>query len=358
MKKGKDQLSRKELLARKQTFLLGRERGVREIRKYFQELGFLEVNTPALQISPGLEPHLQAFATELVHPIGKQRLPLYLHTSPEFAMKKLLVAGLPKIFQIAQTFRNGERSHTHHPEFSLLEWYRAGADSADLMNDCEGLIRAVAHAIQGEEPILRWQGQEARVNQPFERLTVVEAFAKYADVDLLACLDGEFPSAGPIRAACEKIGITTAADDRFDDIFFRIFLDRIEPKLGVGRPTFLTDYPISMAALARPQAKDPRFAERFELYICGMELANAFGELTDPVVQRERFERDMELKEKLYGYRYPIDEDFLAALEEGLPNSAGIALGVDRLMMLGVGAKNISDVLWIEVAQPPGYEVE
>ncbi len=358
MKKGKGQLSRKAELERKHSFLLGRERGVREIRKYFQELGFLEVNTPALQVSPGLEPHLQAFATELVHPIGKQRLSLYLHTSPEFAMKKLLAAGLTKIFQIAQTYRNGERSHTHHPEFSLLEWYRTGATYTDLMQDCEGLIRAVAQGIQGAAPVLRWQGQEAKVDQPFERLTVVEAFARYANVDLLACLDGEFPSVGPIRQACEKIGISTAADDRFDDIFFRIFLEKIEPQLGVGRPTFLVDYPVSMAALSRPKADDPRFAERFELYICGLELANAFGELTDPRVQRERFTRDMELKEKLYGYRYPIDEDFLAALEEGLPACAGIALGVDRLMMLSVGAKSINDVLWIEVAQPPGFEAD
>lgn len=358
MKKGKGQLSRREWTQKKQSFLLGRERGVRAIREYFQSLGFLEVNTPALQRSPGLEPHLQAFATELVHPIQRVRLPLYLHTSPEFAMKKLLVGGFEKIFQIAQVFRNGERSHTHHPEFSMLEWYRTGSTYLDIMNDCEGLIRSVATAVQGKDPLLQWQGKTAGVSEPFERITVVEAFQRYASVDLEVCLDNLEPSSGPIRKACEGLGISTVKDDRFEDIFFRIFLEKIEPKLGIQRPTFLYDYPVSMAALSRPKASDPRFAERFELYVCGMELANAFGELTDPVVQRHRFENDMKLKEQLYGYRYPIDEEFLEALEEGLPECAGIALGVDRLMMLVTGADSINDVLWIPVAQPEGYEFE
>ena len=358
MKKGKGQLSRRGIYQKKQSFLLGRERGVRAIREYFQSLGFLEVNTPALQRSPGLEPHLHAFATELVHPIQRVRLSLYLHTSPEFAMKKLLVGGFEKIFQIAQVFRNGERSHTHHPEFSMLEWYRAGASYQQIMEDCEGLIRSVVRSVQGETGVLRWQGRSATVSEPFEKISVVQAFQKYAGIDLLACLDGLDPSDGPIRRACESIGISTAKDDRFEDIFFRIFLEKIEPHLGIQRPTFVYDYPISMAALSRPKESDPRFAERFELYICGMELANAFGELTDPVVQRERFEKDMQLKERLYGYRYPIDEDFLAALEEGLPECSGIALGVDRLMMLVVGASSINDVLWIEVTQPEGYEFE
>jgi elongation factor P--(R)-beta-lysine ligase len=352
MKKGKGQLSRKEAFEKKQRNLLGRERGIRAIREYFQSLEFLEVQTPALQVSPGLEPHLQAFATDLIHPIGKIRFPLYLHTSPEFAMKKLLVSGLPKIFQIAQTFRNGERSNTHHPEFSLLEWYRAQASYEDLMNDCEGLVKFVAKKIQGASPVLAWQGKCATLDQPFEKISVVEAFSKFANIDLISTLDGLDPSPNLIKKECEKIGISCASDDRFEDIFFRIFLEKIEPNLGVGRPTILFDYPISMAALSRPKESDPRFAERFELYICGLELANAFGELTNAIVQRKRFEKDMALKEKLYGYRYPIDEDFLDALEEGMPESAGIALGVDRLMMLCVHAESINDVLWIEVAEP------
>jgi lysyl-tRNA synthetase class 2 len=235
----------------------------------------------------------------------------------------------------------------------MLEWYRANTSYVSLMEDCEGLLAVVAHAADTENFV--WQGKRCDAGAPAERLTVAEAFNRECGIDLLATApDPLNPSLDLLAAAAKPLGIAPRAGDRWDDLFFRIFLDRIEPKLGLGRPTILRDYPVSMAALSRPKANDPRLCERFELYICGLELANAFGELTDPAEQRRRFEADMALKHKLYGERYPIDEDFMAALEHGLPPSAGIALGFDRLVMLATGADHIEDVLWAPVCGPEG----
>lgn len=324
---------------------------IRAIRSFFDALNFLEVQTPALQVSPGLEPHLQAFSTELKDPTGNRVERRYLHTSPEFAMKKLLAAGLDRIYQISLVYRNRERSHTHHPEFSMLEWYRAGEPYTVLMDDCEKLLRACSRAA-GAGNVLTWQGVKSDPFQPFERLSVQEAFLRYAETDLLATISDPLkPKPEGLRGACGNLGIPTASDDTWEDLFFRIFLEKIEPKLGVGRPTILFDYPVSMAALSRPKKDSPHLAERFEVYVCGLELANAFGELTDPVAQKKRFEADMEKKQRLYGERYPIDEDFLAALAE-MPEASGIALGVDRLVMLITGARHIDDVLWVPVAEP------
>jgi lysyl-tRNA synthetase class 2 len=334
--------------------LISRAKIFRAIRSHFDEQGFLEVQTPALQVSPGLEPHLQAFATDLIDPQGGRRERRYLHTSPEFAMKKLLAAGLDRIYQIALVYRNRERSRTHHPEFSLLEWYRAGAAYTVLMDDCEALLRACARAAGGDG-MLTWNGVKSDPSRAFERISVQDAFLRYAESDLLATIDDPLqPSPSKLREACGKLGISTAPDDSWEDLFFRIFLERIEPRLGVGAPAILYDYPVSMAALSRPKAGAPHLAERFEVYVCGLELANAFGELTDPVAQRRRFEADMDKKQRLYGERYPIDEDFLSALAF-LPESSGIALGVDRLVMLCTGATSIEDVLWVPVA-PPGVQ--
>ena len=318
-------------------------------RSYFRERGFTEVETPALQVSPGLEPHLVAFRTELRTPGAVGRRELYLHTSPEFAMKKLLAGGMERIFQLARVFRNAERSATHHPEFTMLEWYRANAGYEALMDDCDGLLQAAAEA--AGSTAFKWNGRICDPHLPAERLSVAAAFERYTGIDLLATApDPLHPSLDRLAGASGPLGIAPRPGDRWDDLFFRIFLERIEPKLGQGRATILYDYPVSMAALSRPKASDPRVCERFELYAAGLELANAFGELTDPVEQRRRFTADMELKQKLYGERYPIDEDFMAALAHGLPPSAGIALGFDRLVMLAAGAEHIEDVLWAPVA--------
>jgi lysyl-tRNA synthetase class 2 len=294
-----------------------------------------------------MEPHLRPFATDLVTPEG-ERVSRYLHTSPEFAMKKLLVAGLPRIFQIGHVFRNGERARLHAPEFTMLEWYRANASYERAMADCEALIKTACIAAATDKLVS--SGVVASPFESFERLSVAEAFFRHTAIDVLATApDPSAPSIGLLSTQAKANGITPHAEDSWEDLFFRIMLDRIEPHLGVGRPTILFDYPIALAALARRKPSDLRLAERFELYICGVEVANAFGELTDPVVQRTRFEADMALRERLYGNRLPIDEDFLAALGHGMPESAGVAMGLDRLVMLATGAPTIEAITWVPV---------
>jgi len=338
-----------ERFAARIPMLAARARIVAAIRRFFAERDFLEVDTPALQVSPGLEPHLMAFSTELVTPEGARRA-LHLHTSPEFAMKKLLVAGLPRLFQLAHVFRNGERAHTHHPEFTMLEWYRAGASYRDLMADCEALLRDTLAASGGDA--LRWAGQSCDPSGTWQYLSVAESFTRFCGIDLLATApDPQRPNLDRLAAAARGIGVAPHDGDDWEDLFFRLFLERIEPNLGIGVPTILYDYPIALAALSRPKPGDARLAERFEIYVSGLELANAFGELTDAAAQRARFESDRARKRALYGYDYPIDEDFLAALAYGMPESAGIALGVDRLVMLATGAASIEDVLFVPVAE-------
>jgi lysyl-tRNA synthetase class 2 len=336
-----------ERFAARRPYLDLRGRVLRAIREFFAARDFVEVETPALQVSPGLEPHLEAFATELVEP-GEGVRPRYLHTSPEFAMKKLLAAGVPRLFQLARCFRNGERGATHHPEFTMLEWYRAGAGYQDLMEDCEALLRHCLAAAGADA--FRWQGRSADPRAPWERLSVAEAFQRHGGIDLLATAPNPLaPSLDRLAAAAAPLGIAPHPGDGWEDLFFRLFLERIEPRLGMGAPTILHDYPVSMAALARRKPGDPRVAERFELYVSGLELANAFGELTDAREQRARFAADQATKQARYGVTYPVDEDFLAALAFGMPESAGIALGVDRLVMLASGAPRIDDVLWAPV---------
>ena len=330
-----------EHFTRKRAVLERRAACLRATRRFFDDAGFMEVETPALQVSPGMEPHIKFFSTALDEPFGAGTRSLHLHTSPEFAMKKLLVAGMERIYQVARVFRNGERSDLHHPEFAMIEWYRVGESLEALMADCEGLIRALPE----------WSAGCDR-DAPFERLTVAEAFERYADVDLLPTFAAGEADPDPARLAREaqNIGLEPRDGERWEDIFFRIFLERIEPKLGRERPTFLTHYPAPMAALARTVPDQPKLALRFELYVDGVELANAFDELTDAKEQRTRFAHDAALRQRLYGLPAPIDEDFLAALERGLPPSVGIALGFDRLVMLATGSKRIEDVLWALVA--------
>ena len=342
----------RDQFARRRPRLLARNAALAAIRRWFAGQGFVEVETPALQVSPGMEVHLKAFATELEEPFGERRRRLYLHTSPEFAMKKLLAAGEPRLFQFARVYRNGERAATHHPEFTMLEWYRAGADWTALAADGEGILSAALAAVPAALSAgkLRWRGAATDAAAPFERLSVADAFARDAGIDLFATMpDPLRPDAAVLAAAARRIGIATQPHDTWEDVFFKVFLERIEPKLGLGRPTILHAYPASMAALARIDRADPRVAERCELFVAGLELANGFGELTDPAEQRRRFEADMARKQALYGERYPIDEDFLAAVG-AMPEAAGMALGFDRLMMCATGAERIEEVLWAPVA--------
>ncbi len=336
-------------LARRRPYLAARGRIQAALRRWFLEQGFVEVETPALQISPGMEPHLQAFATELRDPSGCAAR-RYLHTSPEFAMKKLLAGGETRVFQFARAFRNAERSATHHPEFTMLEWYRAGEDYTRLMEDCAALLRLAAEAAGAD--MLRHGGRAVDPARPIERLSVADAFHLFAGIDLLATAraDPAQPDLAALALQAAALGMAPHDGDRWEDLFFRIMFEKIEPALAERGAVLLDRYPISMAALSRPAPDDALVAERFELYVAGLELANAFGELTDAKAQRARFEADMALKQQLYGERYPIDEDFLAALEHGLPPCSGIALGFDRLAMVATGAERIEDVLWLPVA--------
>jgi lysyl-tRNA synthetase class 2 len=329
-------------------FLLARGRIQAAIRAWFLDQGFVEVETAALQVSPGNETHLAAFATELIRPDGTRR-PLYLHTSPEFACKKLLAAGEERIFTFAQVFRNRERGPLHHPAFTMLEWYRAREPYERLMQDCALLLRLAAQTAGATQ-----LGFGGRTADPFaepERMTVADAFERLAGIDLSSSLDGREPQRDTLATAANAAGIRTAPDDTWADVFSRVLVERIEPSISNGRATLLTEYPSSLAALARPSPADPRVAERFELYACGVELANAFGELTDPALQRERLEAEMAEKERRYGERYPIDEDFLAALAH-MPPACGGALGFDRLVMLATGASDIEQVLWTPLPEP------
>ena len=328
-------------------FLEARGAITRATRAWFEAGGFTEVEAAALQVSPGNEAHLHAFATEAVGHDGT-RTPLYLHTSPEFACKKLLAAGETRIFDFARVWRNRERGPLHHPEFTLLEWYRTGQPYEALMADCAALA-----ALAAETAGTRRFEFRNRACDPFaepERLTLAEAFARFAGIDLLDTVDGRgAPDRDALAAAARAAGVRVADDDTWSDVFSRVLVERVEPNLGVGRLTVLYEYPVVEAALARPKPAHPEVAERFELYACGVELANAFAELTDPLEQRRRLEAEMDEKMRVYGERYPVDDDFLAALAH-MPPACGAALGFDRLVMLASGAQRIEQVIWTPVA--------
>ena len=317
-------------------------------REWFMDRDFIEVETAALQISPGNEAHLSAFSTEAIRPDGR-RQPFYLHTSPEFACKKLLAAGETRIFSLGAVYRNRERGPLHHPEFTMLEWYRAGETYESVMADCAALVALAAERAGSRR--FAYRGREADPFAEPQRLTVAEAFRRHAGIDLLATVAGDGSTdAEALREALTHAGLRTAPDDNWADLFSRVLVERIEPALGQGKTTILYEYPVSEAALARKSANDPRVAERFELYCCGVELANGFGELTDAAEQRRRFEAEMDEKERVYGERNPIDEDFLNALAI-MPEASGVALGFDRLAMLAAGASKVEDVIWTPVAE-------
>jgi lysyl-tRNA synthetase class 2 len=322
--------------------LLARNAITKAIRAWFDEQGFAEVETPVLQFSPGNEIHLHAPRTQIEGPDG-QHILRYLRTSPEFTCKKLLAAGETKIFEFARVFRNRERSRLHLPEFTMLEWYRANASYEAVMTDS---VVVIAHAAQATGiGQFSYRGKSANPFAEPELLTVAVAFDRFAGIDLLATVaSGEGDRDSLAAAASDKVRI--ADDDSWSDIFSKILVQHIEPNLGQGRLTLLFEYPAPEAALARAKSSDPRVCERFEIYACGVELANGFGELTDPAEQRRRFTQAMDEKERRYGERYPLDEDFLAALAL-MPPASGVALGFDRLVMLASGATSVDQVVWM-----------
>jgi lysyl-tRNA synthetase class 2 len=332
--------------AARRPYLLARQQILAALRLWFAGQGFIEVDTAALQVSPGNETHLHAFATGLIGTSGEHR-PLYLRTSPEFACKKLLAAGETRIVDFAKAFRNRERGPLHHPEFTMLEWYRANEPYDVLMDDCAMLLVETARVAGAKE--FRFRGKTIDPLVVPERVTVAEAFTRHAGIDLLGTIQGGKGDSEALAAQAAKAGVATASDDSWGDIFSRILAERVEAQLGIGRATILYEYPLPLAALARPKAGSDSVAERFELYACGVELANAFGELTDVAEQRSRFEAAMNEKKRIYAERYPIDEDFLDALAR-MPPASGIALGFDRLAMLATGAQHIEQVIWTPVA--------
>ncbi|MDK4733383.1 EF-P lysine aminoacylase EpmA [Rhizobium sp. CNPSo 3490] len=334
--------------ADRRPFLIGRNAIQAALRGFFAREDFIEVDTAVLQVSPGNEAHLHAFATQAITTDG-QAAPFYLHTSPEFACKKLLAAGEQRISCFAHVYRNRERGPLHHPEFTMLEWYRAGESYESLMMDSVRILALAAETVKTDK--LSYRGSESDPFAGPERISVAEAFERHAGIDLLASVaaDGS-TDREHLAAELRRVGMRVAGDDGWADLFSRVLVEKIEPHLGFGRITILDEYPVSEAALARPSPRDPRVAERFELYACGVELANGFGELTKAGEQRRRFEIEMAEKARIYGETYPIDEDFLAALSL-MPEASGIALGFDRLVMLATGASRIDQVLWAPVAE-------
>jgi elongation factor P--(R)-beta-lysine ligase len=333
--------------ADRKPFLMARSAITKAVRAWFEEQGFAEAETGILQVSPGNETHLHAPRTELIRADGT-RATRYLRTSPEFAAKKLLAAGEEKIFEFARVFRDRERGDLHLPEFTMLEWYRANTAYDAVMADT---IVVIAHAAQATG-IGRFSFR-GRTADPFaepELLTVAAAFERFAGIDLLATIaNGEGDRAALAAAARDRVRV--AEDDTWSDIFSKVLVEHVEPNLGQGRLTVLFEYPAPEAALARTTSGDPRVAERFEAYACGVELANGFGELTDAAEQRRRFTAAMDEKARRYGERYPLDEEFLDAVD-AMPQASGVALGFDRLVMLASGALRVDQVVWT----PPAGE--
>ncbi|HZJ55660.1 MAG TPA: EF-P lysine aminoacylase EpmA [Myxococcaceae bacterium] len=303
----------------------------RAVRAQLEALGYREVETPLLVPAPGMEPHIRAFEVPFLPEtdLGRART-LYLHTSPEYAMKRLLADGSGPIFQLCKVFRNGEVSSTHNPEFTMLEMYRPDADYRAIMDDLESVLAAAAAALGRIDPF---------GVRPYERVTVREALRRETGIDLR-----QTPDAASLAEAARRVGVRTESGDGFDDVFFRLFLERVESRLGRDRPAFLIDYPASMAALARLSPQDPSVAERFELYARGLELANGFSELTDAVEQRRRLEEERAFRLARGRAAYPLDEAFLDAVGR-MPPSGGVALGLDRVLMLLLGAERIEEVL-------------
>jgi lysyl-tRNA synthetase class 2 len=324
---------------RRKNNLIRRWKVIQGVRQYFSERGFVEVETPYLVPSPGMEPHLSALELYWTHPNGK-RSKNYLHTSPEYCMKKLLAQGWEKIFQVCRVFRDGEVSATHQIEFTMLEWYRAHAAYQKIMEDCEGLLGYLSEKVLGAQS-LSYQGKTIQLTARFEQLSVAQAMRLYGKIDVEKNRDGVSLLE---EARFRGYRFDPAETYSFDDVFFKVFLEAVEPRLGFPKPTILYEYPASMAALARLKPGNSLWAERFELYVAGLELANAFSELNDPTEQRKRFEEEQKLRDRLGKPVYPIDEELLQALAQ-MPSAAGIALGVDRLIMLFCDAPTIQEVL-------------
>ena len=323
---------------------------INDIRRFFEERGFLETDTPVLVKLPGMEPYLDVFKTTFEADFdANQKISesMYLITSPEYAMKKLLVGGMEKIFQITKAFRNKETfSERHNPEFTILEWYRSYASYLEIMDDTEELVKSLwvkygARGDDGEAKKVVYKGNEVDLMSSWRRIKVIDAFEEFAGIGR-----DDFLEIEKFRSAVLAKGYKVDNQTSFDDLFFVVFMNEIEPKLGIDKPVILYDYPVSMAALSKRCAEDVRFAERFEVYIGGLELCNAFTELNDPVEQQRRLELERVERSMMTKEQYDVDRTFIEALKFGLPPAGGNALGVDRLIMLILGELDIRNVLF------------
>ena len=329
--------------ADRRPLLLARNAIAAAVRRYFADEGFVEVDPAILAVSPGNEAHIHGLRTQVRDPSGTV-LTRYFHTSPEFAMKKLLAAGETRIFSLGHVFRDRERSALHATEFTMVEWYRAGEPYETTMEDCAILLQIAARTTHADRLVHRRRSVDPHL--PWRRTTVAEAFAAHAGIDLLSTIDSDGRAdTKSLAAAASAGGISVGSDDTWSDIFSRVLVAKVEPELGKETIEVLDSYPAPESALARISPADRRVAERFEVYACGIEIANGFGELIDAAEQRRRFEAEMSEKERIYGERYPIDEDLIAALGS-MPPASGCALGFDRMVMLATAADRIERVQW------------
>jgi len=327
-----------------------REKVLTAIRRFFLDRGFHEIETPYLTPYLPPESYLDIFATTLY---SRNRIPTiaFLPTSPEPFIKKLLVAGIGKCFAMPKSFRNTEdKSKTHNPEFTILEWYRVNADYTDIMRDCEDLLVFINTYLSRSKrnaegttstTKLVYQGKNVDLSRPWERITVADAFKRFAHIDLVKAFKRD-----ALAKLAKVKGYHVDIKDSWEELFHQIFLNEIEHRLGRGKPTIIYDYPAKLAALSRKKISDPRFAERFEFYIEGLELGDAYSELTDWREQLARFGEEDAERKRLGKVRHPIDMDFIAALKTGMPKAGGIAIGVDRLIMLFADVDDIADTLF------------
>lgn len=312
---------------------------LRLIREFFWSRGFVEAETPVALYRPGQEPYLNPMPVEFLDPYLRPHR-FYLRTSPEYALKKLLAAGYEKIFEIAKCFRNEESfGGTHNPEFTMIEWYRSPGTYMDFMNDTEKLFKYVGEKLGIST--LRYKNFEIDLSRPWQRISVKNLWQEYIGVNLDDYLEIE-----AMRGLVQSLGYQAQASDEYEDLFYKIFLNKIEPKLGVETPVFVFDYPASMCSLSKKCEDDERYAQRAELYIGSLELANGFGELLDAELQATNLRKDSALRERLGRPTWPLDSDFIAALVAGIKPAGGIALGVDRMVLLFTGARDINEVIF------------
>ncbi len=315
---------------------------IKLIREFFWSLDFVETDTPIAVKYPGQEPYLNPVPVMFYDPTGKAEN-FYLHTSPELAMKKLLAVGYEKIFQIVKCFRNHEAfGGTHNTEFTMIEWYRAPGKYQDIMDDTENLFKFVGQKLNRQT--VKYNDKEINIFKKWDRLSMKEVWQKFINVSL-----DDYLEFNKLSELTKAKGYSVQPDDAYEDLFFKIFLNEIEPRLGNETPVFVYDYPARMTSLSRLCEHDNRYAERFELYIGGLELANAFGELTDAEEQQRRLEKDRELRAKLGKAVWPVDEGFISALRSGIAPAGGVALGVDRMVLLFTEAKDLNEVIFQSV---------